>query len=307
MTSVVDHSAQTGYSDPGRLAELFDAVPPTIEGVSAMARNLVVHYRASGRELPEHSRDDIALRWVEAILDVDRARHDLPLTAERPIEQRVQGCCRDHSLLAVSALRHHGVAARSRVGFTSYILPTWHHDHVIVEAWIGGRWRRFDPEFESPVPALPDPTDIEPWPADRFMTAAQVWLEHRQGRLDVSRFGVDEGLGLDGEWFVHCYVIGEVAHRFGDELLLWDDWGMMYFGDAEPADGPSLPERHELTDRVARLLVEADGEDLDAERELLALYRIDDRLHPGRLIRSISPNGGVDRIDLEARTRQRLT
>ena len=68
--------------------------------------NVVVHYRASGRELPQQSRSDVDLRWIEAILATDQRRHhDAPLDSERPVEARVQGCCRDHSLLAVAALR----------------------------------------------------------------------------------------------------------------------------------------------------------------------------------------------------------
>src|SRR5687768_2169299 len=100
--AVIDHSCQTEYSDPGQWADLFDETSPTVTKVSAMARNLVVHYRSSRCELPSTSRDDINLRWVEAILETDQRRHHAPVTVDRPMEQRVQGCCRDHTLLAVS-------------------------------------------------------------------------------------------------------------------------------------------------------------------------------------------------------------
>ncbi len=292
--AVIDHSAQSRYSDPGVYAPLLDPVEPTLEAVSALARNLVVHYRASGRELPATSREDIGLRWVDRILATDQARHPGPLTAERPMEDRVQGCCRDHSLLAVAALRHHGIPARNRVGFMTYGSETWNHDHVIVEAWLGGRWRRFDPEFESPLPLLPDPTDIAPGTDSPFLTSAHVWRGHRSGTLDVTRFGVAEGLGIDGDWFVYNYVIGEVAHRFGDELLLWDQWGAMR------ADLRVVPPADlRLVDEVADLLIRSDDGDLTAEAALLARYQSDARLHPGRQIQSLSPNGGVLSVDLE--------
>ena len=160
---VLDHRTQTAYSDPGVHAHLFDAVAPTIESVSAMARNVVAHYRAQAAHLPAATRTDIDLRWIEAILAVDQQRHGgAPLTSERPLADRVQGCCRDHTLLAVSCLRHHGVPARSRVGFASYLSSDdWHFDHVVVEAWLDGRWRRFDPELPAtPFNTLEDPTDI---------------------------------------------------------------------------------------------------------------------------------------------------
>lgn len=224
----IDYSSQSAYSDPGPWAPLFKVIEATIEGVSALARNLVVHHRAHRDVLPEASREDISLRWVESFLDTDQRRHHQPLCVERDLARRVQGCCRDHALLAVAALRHHGVPARSRVGFSSYLSPTWHHDHVVVEAWLGGRWRRFDPEFDdSPLPLPPDPSDLGLGPTSPFLTAANVWLGHRAGSLDVTRFGAEEGVGADGDWFVHSYVISEVAHRFGDELLLWEWWGAM--------------------------------------------------------------------------------
>ncbi len=297
---VVDHASQTRYSDPGPWGQLFDAVPPTIEGVSAMARNVVAHYRAQESELPAESRGDISLRWVEAILATDQQRHPAPLSAARPLSERVQGCCRDHTLLSVAALRHHGVPARSRVGFATYIGETsWRHDHVIVEAWLGGRWRRFDPEFPTGWPALDDPTDIATGSASPFLSAAHVWMGYRAGTLDVNRFGVAEGVPIAGDWFVHGYVIAEVAHRFGDELLLWDQWGAMT-GDLTTCP----PDHLALVDALAGLLVQADDGDRGAETELLARYREDDRIHPGRRIRSYSPHGAVHDVDLKTRVAQ---
>ena len=252
---------------------------------------------AQAAELPESTRDDISLRWADAIFEADQLRNHAPLTVDRPVRNRVQGCCRDHTLLALSALRHRAVPARSRVGFATYFSPTWNHDHVIVEAWLDGRWRRFDPEIAAPLPRLADPTDIAPGPDSPFLTAAHVWLAHRAGSIDVRRFGVDEGLGIDGEWFVFGYVIAEVAHRFGDELLLWDSWGAQTRSLVDaPADDIAL------VDEIARLLVRADEGDLSAERELLSRYQEDVRLYPGRNIHSFSPNGTVDEVDLLTRT-----
>jgi hypothetical protein len=295
--AVVDHAAQSVYSDPGDWTGLFDVLEPTIEAVSFMARNVVAHYRAQASELPESSRDDISLRWVDAILATDQGRNPAPLVAERAVADRVQGCCRDHTLLAVAALRHHGVPARSRVGFATYLRPTWNSDHVIVEASMGGRWRRFDPEISAPIPNLPDPTDISPGPNSPFLTAGHAWLAHRAGSVDVNRFGTPDVPVLRGEWFVYRYVIAEVAHRFGDELLLWDTWGAMsgYRDRASPADPV-------LVDEIAHLLVRADHGDLQAERELPGRYRDDDRLRAGAHIRSFSPNGRLYAVDLTTRT-----
>jgi transglutaminase superfamily protein len=300
MTSVprgvVDHTRQTRYSDPGRWASLFDDVEPVIESVGRMSRNIIAHYRAQADQLPEATTGDVNLRWIDAILGTDQARHSAPLNVERKIGERVQGCCRDHTLLAVSALRHHGIPARSCVGFARYLSPTWNADHVIVEAWLEGRWRRFDPEFGVPFGTMTDPTDIAAGPDAPFLTAAEAWLGHRTGNLDVTRFGVAEGLAIGGDWFVYSYVVAQVAHRFGDELLLWDQWGAMT-GDLSTAPADSVT----LVDEIAELLVRSDA-DVGAEAELLSRYRDDDRLRPAQTIRTISPvASGIWDLDLDTR------
>ncbi len=71
----------------------------------------------------------------------------------------------------------------------------------------------------------------------------------------------------------------EVAHRFGDELLLWDAWGSTDGADVELADG------------IAALLIRADSGDESAETELEQLYRDDERLHPGDTVKQHSPYG----------------
>lgn len=289
VSAAIDHAAHTPYSDPGRFADLVEPLPTDPAALSKVARNVIVHYRASGHELPESSRGDINHRWLESILGADQARHPHALDVEREVTARVQGCCRDHTLFCVGALRSRGVPARSRVGYAGYFVDGWHHDHVIVEAWYDGRWRRFDPEVDAPRETLPTPTDIGHCALDGtgFVTAAQVWLGHRSGQVDAETYGVDPNLpGFRGERFVFDEVIYEIAHRFGDELLLWDGWGRI----GEP-DEPVTADDARWIDEIARLLVAADEGDLDAERHLLERYRTDPGLHPGPTILQASPYG----------------
>lgn len=301
LSSVIDHAAHTAYSDPGTFGDLFDAVPTDLPGLSEVARNVIVHYRASGEELPEATRDDINSRWIAKSLELDHERHGTPLAAPREITSRLQGCCRDHTLFSVAVLRHNGVPARSRVGFAGYFVPGWHHDHVIVEAWLDGRWRRFDAELDGPRPGVPDPTEMH-WSAPTetgFTTAAGVWSAYRRGEIDVSRFGVDESVPeFSGAPFVFDEVIYEIAHRFGDELLLWDAWGRMGLPQREIDEGDAT-----WLDGVAELLLAADAGDLEAERAVLERYREDDGLHPGRRITQSSPYGDPPvTVDLAAKT-----
>jgi hypothetical protein len=90
-----------------------------------------------------------------------------------------------------------------------------------------------------------------------------------------------------GPRFLFDEVIYEVAHRFGDEMLLWDAWGRI----GEPGS-PVTDEDARWLDGVATVLLGADAGDLDAERRLLAKYRDDEGLHPGPTVLQASPFGG---------------
>ena len=289
VRSVVDHARHTPYSDPRRHARLLADVPVDPPALSAVARNVIVHYRASGHELPAATRDEINARWLEFILTADQRRHPRPLAAPRDVTNRVQGCCRDHSLFCVGVLRSHGIAARTRVGYAGYFIDGWHHDHVIVEMWRDGRWVRFDSEIDAARPALPTPTDIGACSlgSSGFVTAAQAWVGHRRGEIDADTYGVGpEVPGFRGPFFLFDEVIIEVAHRFGDELLLWDGWGRIGEPDRIVTDNDAA-----WLDPVAERLIAADLGDLDAERSLLEQYCGDAGLHPGPVIQQASPFG----------------
>jgi hypothetical protein len=285
--SEIDYAVHSSYSDPGEWAELLDRAPTESAELGAVARNVIAHYRAQQDELPESTREEIHLRWLERMLAADQARNPPSLETERPVAARLQGCCRDHTLLCVGVLRQHGIPARSRVGFASYFRPGWNHDHVVVEAWQGDRWVRFDSELE-PGDFPFDTLDIPTGAGAPFATAAEAWRDHRARRVDVDTYGVDVGSPIAGAWFVRTYVVMELAHRLKDELLLWDGWGVM---------GPDA-DSDELVDEVAELLVAADGRDGAAETELIERYRADPRLHPGDRIESFSPYGGVTEVTL---------
>lgn len=289
-TAVVDHAEHTPYSDPEDYGALLMVLPMEPAALSAAARNLIVHYRASGHELPKLTRDEVNSRWVAQILAADQRRHPWPLDRPREVTSRVQGCCRDHTLFCVAALRAHGVPARSRVGFAGYFVDGWHHDHVIVDAWLDGRWRRFDSEIDEPRASLPTPMDIAPESpgGSGFVTAAQVWAAYRRGDTDPDAYGVDPDMPVfRGPRFVFDEVIYEVAHRFGDEMLLWDAWGRI----GEPGS-PVSDEDARWLDGVAALLLAADAGDLEAESRLLAKYGADEGLHPGTTVLQASPFGG---------------
>ncbi|MFT3971219.1 MAG: transglutaminase-like domain-containing protein [Micropruina sp.] len=180
-----------------------------------MAQNLIAHYRFATTQLPEHSSDDINARWLSAILDIDQQRHGTPLLSPRAEAERVQGCCRDQTLIAVGVLRQHNIPARSRVGFADSLRPNTRVDHVVAEAWLDGRWIRFDPGLTAARGRVTDPQDISISGDFPFLTAAAAWSGHRQHGRSIDDLGVSIGpMEFAGSAFVLSYLIMDVAHRF---------------------------------------------------------------------------------------------
>jgi hypothetical protein len=280
-------SVHTPYTDPGRHTDLLTAVPPRIPELSAVARNLIIHYRASGLDLPEETKGDINARWVAAILDLDQQRHPQPLDAERDPLTRVQGCCRDHSLFSAAVLRQHGVPARIRYGFSHYFAPDYNFDHVIVETWLPeeGRWLRFDPEVGEPMERLATPQDIPHGPDSPFSTAAESWKAYRQGSIDPQLYGVAPGVPVGGPWFMQGAVFYDAAFRAGIELLLWDGWEALSSPDGVTDEEAST------ADEIAELIIAADNGDAGAERRLIDRVRTDARIGPGTAVQTNSPYG----------------
>lgn len=292
MTDLRDWSGHSPYSDPGRHAVLLDDVPTDFPGLSAVARNVIVHYRGSGLELPASTRNDIHSRWLAVMLEIDQERHRKPLAEPRDPTDRVQGCCRDHTLFCVGVLRQHGIPARSLVGFAGYLRPGYNHDHVIVQTYDREtqRWVRFDPEIAEPTETLPTPHDIPAGADAPFRTAAEVWQGCRAGSLDPHLFGTGPGSDFAGMWFIHNYVLMQLAHRYADELLLWDGWGAVSLPGGPPDSTLAL------IDDIADLLiaVESAASPADASRldaMLRKRYDDDERLHPGTSVTQYSPYG----------------
>ncbi|MGN6273214.1 MAG: transglutaminase-like domain-containing protein [Protaetiibacter sp.] len=284
----------TAYSDPGAWRRRWAVLEPDAGAVAAaaLARNLVYHYRADGIDVPLERRGDIDSRWVARILALDAARHPEPLDVPRERAERVAGCCRDFTLLTVSALREQGVAARSRVGFAGYLDAGYHFDHVVAEVWDGTRWLRVDAQMDPSWFAF-DTCDLPRAGLEGFATAAEVWRAVRSGDADERTFGVHPESPFAGLSFVFDYVIRDIAHRQGDELLLWDVWGAMR-GDLRVDEVAAR-----WMDDLAALVEAADAGEAAAARELARRYAADDRLHPrGRVVQA-SPYGLPDvEIDL---------
>lgn len=266
----------TPYTDPGGHGAVLEALPADVGRLGEVVRGALVHYRC-GQEFGAERLAEIDHRWVGAMLDTDQARSRGVWGGRR--EWPLVGCCRDFALVTVAALRARGVAARTRVGFASYLHPGFGTDHVVVEYWDGGRWVWADTQVDPALPWPMDAVDIVRSSGAAgavFASAAQVWSAHRRGEVDARWYGVHPDLELGGERFVRSYVLLELAHRQGEEVLLWDTWPAMH--EVEDA----------VVDEVACVLVAADEGDGAAEEELVGWY---ERLGPGGRVWCESPSG----------------
>jgi len=288
-----DWAAHSPLTDPRDRRALLRTAPRDPRDLAAAVRGLVAHYRGDAGTYPPERTGEIDTRWVADVLGVLAGRGVTDLATALPPAERFVGCCRDFSLLFVAALRERGVPARTRVGFADYFRPDFHVDHVVAEYHDGGRWVRVDPELD-PASFPFDVADMDTGPRGPFRTAATVWTQYRAGEIDddgIRRFGVDPDLPLRGPAFVAGYVLQELAHLHGHELLLWDVWGDMEAldGPVEAGDPAALAE----VDRLAALLL-----DPDAHRAELAAAFDDDRYHPRGTVRCLSPTGAVSRVAL---------
>ncbi|MFI5733948.1 transglutaminase-like domain-containing protein [Kribbella sp. NPDC051587] len=285
----MDYAQQTPYSDPGEYAALFDALPDDIPAIGAVIRNLLIHYRGGGIEFTGDRLAEIDNRWVSRILEVDQRRNGTALATPREPVDRVVGCCRDYTLLFVSALRHKGIPARSRIGFAVYFGEGFNFDHVVAEYWDGNRWVMTDAQLE---PTGDHPFNTLDMPPGPFVSAAEVWRDARAGRIDPDLYGVqpglaidglDPGLALGGLWFIRTYVHYQLAHLMGDELLLWESWGSL---------SPTYTEADAThTDELAALLIASDNKDETATKELTHRYHTDPTLAPHGRTLLTSPSG----------------
>jgi hypothetical protein len=233
----VDFTTQSRFSDPGRHADWLADTPADLTALRDIAAGLIFHYWGSG-DPTDHgfapSRlAEVDLRYAEAMLGRLRELDPILAGPRRPTD-RILGCCRDFTLLYVTLLRHHGIPARSRVGFADYLQSGWHVDHVVAEVWDGDRWRLVDPEHFDHVTI--DLLDI---PRDRFLVGSDTWRALRAGSLDPARVVVSPDLTepfLRGFPYARHNLALDLAALNKHEMLLWDIWGGM---NLDPVVSPS--------------------------------------------------------------------
>jgi hypothetical protein len=250
------------YAAPGPMtdlagvpADVFDGLPTDPVALCRAVRGLIVHEmwaNAYGFDVPEDRLTDLQARSAVEMTDVIRRLDARPLSAARPVEERMVGNCRHFSTLSCALLRRAGIPARARCGFGMYFEPGKYVDHWVTEYWkeTEQRWVRIDAQLDdvqrAAIVAEFDTEDLPPGP---FLPAGEAWEQCRTGRADPDTFGIFEFWGL---WFVQANVVRELAALNKMELLPWDVWGAMTLQEEPAAAAASL------TDTVASVIAGGD-------------------------------------------------
>jgi hypothetical protein len=255
------------YATPGPMtdlagvpADVFDGLPTDPVGLCRVVRGLIVHEmwaNAYGFDVPEDRLTDLQARSAVEMTDAIRRLDARPLSAARPVEERMVGNCRHFSTLSCALLRRAGISARARCGFGMYFEPGKYVDHWVTEYWkeTERRWVRIDAQLDDlQRAAIAADFDTEDLPPGPFLPAGEAWEQCRTGRADPDTFGIFEFWGL---WFVQANVVRELAALNKMELLPWDVWGAMTLQEEPAAAAASL------TDTVAGIIA---GGDVDAIR-----------------------------------------
>lgn len=239
------YRTQSRFTDPGAQAPWLDTVGPDIADIRAAASGLVFHYVAHG-DITEHGfparrRAEVNLRYADDMLARLRELNPAPLGEQRTPTERIVGCCRDSAVLFLALARHHGVPARGRVGFATYLAPGWALDHVIVEVWDGERWRLVEPGLPAGYvdPGDGAELDLLDVPRTKFLVGAQAWADCRSGARDPERFAVGPGIPLPylrGWPYLTHNLVFDLAALNSQELVLWDVWGLISTLECGPTE-----------------------------------------------------------------------
>jgi hypothetical protein len=275
MTPAEFYRSQSRFSDPGRHAHLFDALPEKVEALVKVVQGLLIYDVVAepfyGHQMSDRQRGMIHIRKVETMLDRLVEMDDRPLAETRPFARRLSGRCHQYALLLVAMLRHKGIAARERGGFATYFNAPKFEDHWVAEYWDPDRagWIRADAQLDdvwrAKLNAPRAPLDLGP---EDFVVAATAWQRCRKEGGNPELYGISF-VPLHGLWFIAGSLLRDTAALNKDELLPWDVWG------GHPKPNATLgQEELALGDRLASLTGDPDNR----LETLRALYRSDDRL-----------------------------
>jgi hypothetical protein len=231
MNSTLTYFTQQGrMSDPGAYAYLYENLPTSISELVKLVQGITIHVfwaERYGLMVPPERMDEQRLRSIERRLARTIELDPRPFSELRPVNKKLLGNCRDHSLLLASLLRHQGIPARARCGFGAYFMPDHFEDHWVTEYWNQeqSRWVMVDAQLDAlQCDAMKIPFNPLDVPRDQFVVAGRAWQICRSGEQNADKFGIFD---MNGLGFVRGNLVRDVASLNKMELLLWDCWGVI--------------------------------------------------------------------------------
>ncbi len=225
-------------TDPGEYTPCLDGLPTDIQGLVKVVQGVMIHIfwaERYGLKLPDERQAEVQLRAMpqkmKRLLELDNR----PLMVARPLERKLVGNCRDHTVMLCSLLQHQGVPARARAGFGAYFMPNHYEDHWVAEYWNASqrRWILVDAQLDAfqreKLNIAFDPLDV---PRDQFITGGKAWLMCREQGANPHDFGIFD---MHGWAFVRGNLIRDFLALNKIELLPWDGWGGMEETDEDAA------------------------------------------------------------------------
>lgn len=259
-------------TDPGEYAPCLDGLPTDIQGLVKVVQGVMIHIfwaERYGLKLPDERQAEVQLRAMPQKMKRLFELDNRPLMVARPLEKKLVGNCRDHTVMLCSLLQHQGIPARARCGFGAYFMPNHYEDHWVAEYWNAdqGRWILVDAQLDSfqreQLHISFDPLDV---PRDQFITGGKAWLMCREGGANPHDFGIFD---MHGWAFVRGNLIRDFLALNQIEILPWDGWGGM-----EETDEDAAAKDVTWMDDLARLTLAGD----DAFPAVRAAYESDARL-----------------------------
>jgi len=261
-------------TNPGNHADLLQGLPVDLETLCQVVQGNLLHVfwaERYGITLSDEQKSALQIRPLAQKLARLRLVDDRPVLAERPLEKRQVGNCRDFTLMLCGFLRHLGIPARARCGFAVYFLPDHFEDHWVCEVWSTAerRWVLVDAQLDALQRQVLNITfSVLDVPRTQFISGGAAWQMCRLGQADPAKFGIFD---MNGWWFIWGNVVRDFMALNKVEILPWDGgWGFL----TTPLDAP-LPSEEQLRlyDRIAGLTLE-DADRFEALREA---YKQDER------------------------------
>jgi len=227
-TIPIPHSfyiSQSSITDPGEYGHYFDDIPNDVPMMCEVVQGLLIHVlqgKRYGYNIPAERKSQVELFSVEDILRQLVEYDTGPLIYPRPFEKRVVCTCRHVALMLCSIMRHHGIPARIRNGFSTYLNRGILSDHWICEYWHAEweRWVMVDAQMDAVHRAV---LSIDFYALDvppiRQLPAGEVWRSCRHGDLDPQQCGT---LDIRGWNYVKANLIRDFLALNKHEMLPWD-------------------------------------------------------------------------------------